>query len=154
LNIRECLSSDIDKITEFTLALHLHESDQQLVPHANFSDNLKKWLESELGSNNSLLLLAEKDQKAAGFVCASSVINDNGFLQQPLKGIIQLLWVEPEYRKRNIAQQLVNTVELCFKESGINYVECSFMVNNSLASHFWTQQGYIVNSVTCRKILG
>ncbi len=153
MNIRECNKSDIATLTQFTLSLHHHENDHQLKPHSDLEINLTRWLNSELDSPNSLLLLAESEGKPAGFICATSVINDNGFLADPIKGLIQLLWVEPAYRRMKLAQKMVTTLEQCFIELGIPYVECNYLKGNSLAESFWQKQNYHVTSVTSRKWL-
>ena len=153
MNIRQCTLADLACITEFTLKLHHHEKNDQLLLHSNFKTNLKHWLESELNNTNSLLLIAEVDGEAIGFIAATSVINDNGFLKEPLKGVVQLLWVEEEYRKKKTAESLLNNVEACFVENGIKYVECSFTNNNNLAKAFWQTHGYSAISTMSRKIL-
>ncbi len=153
MNIRECSPDDLDTIIQYTLALHRHENETDLQPHPNLSDNLKKWLEAEIFSNNSLILIAEIDNKPVGFICAATVINDNGLIAQPLKGVIQLLWIEPAYRKQKLANELVKMVELCLQESGVTYVECSFVEGNSMAKNFWSEQGYQIAALTCRKFL-
>lgn len=153
MNIRECTPDDLDTVTQYTLALHYHENETGIQPHPDLTDNLKRWLEAEIFSNNSLILIAEIDNKPIGFICAATVINDNGLIAQPLKGVIQLLWIEPVYRKKKAAEELVKMVEICLQETGVTYVECSFVEGNSMAKNFWGNQGYQVSSMTCRKFL-
>ncbi len=153
LILRQAKVIDIDIMTDFTLKLHQHEDDGTIEAHLNFHSNLKKWLSAELDNPNALFLIAEYEQCPIGFIGATSVINDNGFLANPLKGVIQLLWISSEYRNKHIANQLVAEVEICFKEVGIGYVECSYTNTNKLANKFWDKQGYKGNSITARKFL-
>ncbi len=67
--------------------------------------------------------------------------------------MINLLWVENEYRRNNIAVQLVTMIEDCFKENAVSVIECSFTKNNNLAEKFWSNQEYEIKSVIARKIL-
>jgi ribosomal protein S18 acetylase RimI-like enzyme len=162
--IREAIEQDIEIILQQTLKLHFHENDEEIPVHPNFEQNLKKWLEFELKNPQSLVLIVEdKLEKKSlpmhtkpisiGFICATSVINDNGFLENPVKGVIQLIWIEEQYRRKKIAEQLIENIERCFKGLGINYVEATYTNKNKLAAEFWNQNLYKPNSITVRKIL-
>jgi ribosomal protein S18 acetylase RimI-like enzyme len=153
LNIRECSQQDLDIVTNYTLSLHQHENEKGIQAHPNLKTNIRKWLQSEIDSTNSLILIAETDGNPIGFVCATTTINDNGFIAQPLKGIIQLLWVEEPNRQKKVAEKLIATIELCLQEAGVSYVECTYVDGNLSAKHFWRNQGYQVTSLTCRKFL-
>ena len=151
--IREASINDLDTITQYAFALHQYEDDREIAPHQGFYLNLKTWLSAELSNPRSLFLMAENGNKPIGFIGATSIINDNGFLANPIKGVIQLLWVESEYRKNHIAKKLVDEIEHCFKEIGIEYVECTYTASNWLAKSFWEKQGYKKNSITARKFI-
>lgn len=151
--LREASESDLDIITQYTIKLHQHEDDNRIKPHQDFIVNLERWLSSELTNPRSLFLIATQDAVPVGFIGATSIINDNGFLASPMKGIIQLIWVEPDYRKQGLAELFVDEIEHCFKELGIEYVECSYTIKNVHAKHFWTKMNYEQNSITARKFM-
>ncbi len=153
LNIRQATEQDLNQIISWTLQLHQHEDDGEIKTSAQFKDKLSQWLKQEINNANSLFLMAETSSKPVGFIGAMSVLNDNGFLEDMLKGLVHLLWIEPEFRQQNIAQQLVSEVEKCFESIGINYVECNYTANNQLAANFWQSQGYLPSSITARKML-
>jgi ribosomal protein S18 acetylase RimI-like enzyme len=155
--IRQASKKDLELITRFTIQLHHHESDNEITSHENFEVNLGKWLALEIENPNSLMLIAdlkssEASNQPIGFISATSVINDNGFLRDPIKGVIQLLWVDKKYRTRKIAYSLVKNIEACFSNLGIKYVECSYTHQNSLAENYWAKCGYKKTSITARKI--
>ncbi len=151
--IREATIDDIDTMTQYTFKLHQHEDDGTVQAHQDFYLNLKNWLSIELDNPRSLFLIAEKDNHPIGFVGATSIINDNGFLASPLKGVIQLLWIEPEYRNNRIAEKLVDEVEHCFREIGVEYVECTYTSSNQQAKIFWGKRGYDESSINARKFI-
>ena len=153
LSIRQANSEDLDLIIQWTMELHYHEDDGEIKTSKNFQKNLAKWLEQELSNANSLCLIADIDDRPVGFIAATSIISDNGFLEDPLKGLIHLLWIEVEFRHKNIAQSLVSEVEHCFKSIGINFVECNYTSNNEQAQSFWAAQEYQPKSITARKRL-
>jgi len=151
--IRQATEEDLALLLKWTILLHSHEDDGEIETHPNFEKNLEKWLSSEITNSNCLCLIAEIDAKPKGFIFANSVINDNGFLAIPIKGIIHLLWVDLDCRKMKIAEKLVAAVEECFKSVGITLAECNYTSNNNLAKSFWESQNYRQSAVTARKLL-
>jgi len=153
LHIRQAQASDINTLVQWTLKLHSHEDDGVLNAHPNFNHNLENWLSTDIESPASLYLLAELNDQLLGFIGAIQVINDNGFLAQTMKGVIQLLWVEPSARQQGVAVKLLTEAENCFRNLGINYVECTFTTHNQQAKDFWQKMKYKNYSISARKIL-
>lgn len=158
INIRQATEDDLAQLVSFTFSIHQQEDDQSIPTHPNFLVNLETWIKKELRNSLSLILIAEtsikKDKRQAiGFIGASTIINDNGFLENPTKGLVSFLWVEQEYRKQQVAQRLLKTIESCFLENSVSLVECSFTVKNNLAKEFWSKAGYDIHSVIARKFI-
>lgn len=151
--IRQASADDLPQVLVWTLALHQHEDDASLPMHPNFSDNLQRWLKLELENPNNLFLIAENQQQPAGFISARTVINDNGFLADPVKGVINLIWVDSQHRNQQIATQLLEQAELCLAAVGVTYIECSYTATNLLARQFWDNKNYFPAAVTARKQL-
>ena len=152
-NIRQAKIDDLDSIVSFTHAIHLQEDDQSIPTHTNFLSNLTTWLTAELNNPLSLFLIVEKDKQPVGFIGATTVINDNGFLENPTKGVINLLWVEESFRRNQLAKKLVTTIENCFLDNSVSVVECSFTKHNQLANDFWCNAGYTIHSLSARKFI-
>ncbi|MDH5434600.1 MAG: GNAT family N-acetyltransferase [Gammaproteobacteria bacterium] len=150
---RQATKDDLSLISKWTYRLYKHEDDKQLKPHPDIKNNLSKWLSAELVNSNSLFVIAEIKGKPKGFIGAACVLNDNEFLMNPMKGVIQLLWLDKSIRHQGIASQLVKQIELCFQDLGISYVECGFTAKNQLAQNFWTRQQYLPCSITARKMI-
>lgn len=153
LNIRQANCQDLDLLVNWTYQLHLHEDDKKLAMHKDFKLNLSKWIQQQIDNPDCLFLIAEVEGNPVGFISGSTIINDNGFLLAPIKGLINLLWVEVEYRKQQIAEKLVLEIEKCFASIGITYIECHYTANNNLAQSFWENKQYLQSSITARKIL-
>ncbi len=153
IQTRQAIVNDLQTIVKFTLKLHQHEDDGNIASHINFKCNLTQWLTNELDDPRTLFLIAEDNREPVGFIGATTIINDNGFLANPIKGVIQLLWIEPEYRKNHLADKLVSDIEQCFKSMGIAYIECTYTASNQEAKSFWSKQAYKENSITARKFI-
>ena len=151
--IRQAKIDDLPLLVEWTLKLHKHEDDGTLQTHPEFHTKITHWITLEIENPASLYLIAESNGNAIGFLGASQVLNDNGFLLEPTKGIIQLLWIEAEWRKSGVADGLVSEVESCFRNIGVRYVECTFTSSNQLAKNFWSKKAYQNFSISARKFL-
>ena len=152
LHLRQASSSDLELLLKYTLELHQYEDDGQLKSNQSFHENLLHWLTNELNNPLSLYLIAEVDKTPVGFIGATTLINDNGFLENPTKGLIQLIWIENAFRKNGIAKKLLSEIEKCFIENGIKYAEAVHTSVNPLAEKFWNQMGYRYHSSIVRKI--
>ncbi len=153
LTFRQASEQDLEQITDWTLKLHHHEDDASLAVNEQFNQHLKQWLSLEIANPNYLFLIAEINQQPIGFIAATSVLNDNGFLRAPIKGVVQLIWVDTEYRQQNIASQLVDEVQKCFESIGITYIECSYTINNNEAQKFWQKKHFQPFSISARKLI-
>jgi len=151
--IRQADKDDLANIVDWTIKLYQHEDDKTISPHKNFKNNLEHWIKQELSNSNSLFLLAEASGEPIGFIFATCVINDNGFLSKPMKGVIQLLWLDEYYRKQKMAKSLLEEMENCLTSIGVEYIECHYTCKNNLAKHFWDKNGYRQTSITAQKIL-
>jgi ribosomal protein S18 acetylase RimI-like enzyme len=151
--IIQATNEHLDLIHQWTLKIHNHEKSSLLKPHHQFSERLLNWLKSEIGNNNTLCLIAYCDKQPLGFILGSIDIINSGFVELNIKGIIKLLWVEPEFRKKQIATRLLNYLEACFKECNIQYIECDYTYTNKEAQSFWKRQGFTPLSISCGKML-
>lgn len=90
---------------------------------------------------------------------------ENGFIKaklakpfvaaSPIKqiGLIEMLWIEPPYRRNGTASALVTAVEDWFTQQGIDYIDLHYMLGNQSAEDFWQQVGYSPYHVRCCKKL-
>jgi ribosomal protein S18 acetylase RimI-like enzyme len=152
LLIRQAIKKDLKDLLHFSHAIHQHEDEQLLTMHPHFLERLKTWLLDMLNNPLALFLIAEYNKSTIGFIGGITHINDNGFLVEPSKGVIHLLWVEKNYRRHHIGQKLLMNMEACFKELGINITECSFTHQNKEAIVFWNKMGYNQHSITAIKV--
>ncbi len=70
------------------------------------------------------------------------------------KGIINHLYVIPEYRNRHIAKELLKMAEQCLEKNHI-YNSYVFVKKNNLAKEFWLKEKYVeqVDFVVLKKKL-
>lgn len=156
--IRTAGSNDLDYVHRAALALDRLErnpdSEFALKTRRDFPDMLQVWLTNLLADPQALALIAENcEGVSVGFILGFVQPQTNPFTVYAQHAIIQLVWVENDFRRHGIAGLLVETMETCFRELGIPYCEIQYTTQNPAAEGFWSARGYRQDHVTCRKFL-
>ncbi len=108
---------------------------------------------SYIERNDAITLIVER---AGGSVaCIAAKIENTSFGPSDVGrvGNIAICWVAPEYRKQNIAKELVANVESWFLDRGIDVVELSYLAQNTLAENAWRNFGYTPFRVFSHKVI-
>ncbi|PIP79932.1 MAG: hypothetical protein COW84_07900 [Gammaproteobacteria bacterium CG22_combo_CG10-13_8_21_14_all_40_8] len=152
-SIREYQSKDFEKVIKGLLAIDETErlSGNSLPKPANFKNDLEKWLQDITNTPSSLIIIAEKSHTYCGFVLGMIEFQPQNITDIAFKGIIQAIWIEPEYRRTGIATLLVNEMMAAFAEHQIPFCDVSYEPNNINALKFWQSLGFIPTQVHTRK---
>ena len=157
LNYRQATQDDLPVVLEWTLALMHHEQidpELELPLKANIKEQLNDWLTNLVTNDNALFIIAEDPQgNARGGILGIIQLAANDFVDVAVYGLIQMVWVNSEYRKQGIASALVRYMEETFKTMDIPYCEIQYSESNIEAEAFWKKSGYARVSQTCRKML-
>ena len=101
----------------------------------NNLDDSKDGIEKFINRNPDTCLVAEEDSRIVGVIMAG---NDGR------RGYIYHTAVNPQYRKKGIAKQLVNKAVTELKLQGINKVALVVFDRNEAGNAFWESQGFQV----------
>lgn len=88
--------------------------------------------------NDSLLVAYEDD--IVGFVMFS--IEDGGYEQDRRRGLIENLFVSPDYRNDGIGSALLEAAESQLREDGVEAITLEVLVQNERAREFYARHGY------------
>lgn len=86
---------------------------------------------------NSVSLIAKLDDKIAGFIIGDVYFDRNGFA-----GHIATIDVTSEYRRKGIAQKLLQELEKIFKEKGVRTSHLEVREGNIAALKLYQKLGY------------
>jgi len=155
---REAGIEDLPLILQWTQDLMVHEaldSSIELPLTDNISELLEDWLKNLITDNNSLIIIAmdQTQQIPLGIIIGYLQLQPNNFTVFDMHGVIQMVWVDKEQRKKGLAMQLVQHMEDTFKNLNISYCEIQYSSSNKEAQGFWCKAGYQVVSQNCRKML-
>ncbi len=157
IQFRESTASDLDILTDWTMQLMQHEAiDEKLeLPlKEDVRDRISNWLGTLIESDSALFIIAEDESKQPiGCVLGLLQLVPNDFIEVQVHGLIQMIWVDPTYRRKGVAEALLNHMESTYKNLDIPYCEISYSMTNLEAESFWQKHGYSPVSVTCRKFL-
>jgi ribosomal protein S18 acetylase RimI-like enzyme len=155
INIRDAQKFEIPKIVSWSVAMAHHEHEHN--PHTfvgfktNFEDTLNTWLTSMLSAPHALINIASVDKTPAGFSLGLLVQANNPFCKYPFHGVIQLVWVERQYRRLGIAQKLIEQQESFLRGLQVPYIEIQYSHQNPEGESFWKKMGYLGALHTYRK---
>lgn len=159
-SFREATIDDLPLILKWTEQLMEHERlDDNIELQLNNKINslLEEWLKNLISDNNTLIIVASEEAKdrdiPAGLIIGYLQLQPNNFTQYEFHGVIQMVWVEKQYRNSGLATQLLDYIEAIFKDMAIPYCEIQYSDSNSEAEAFWMKSGYQKVSHSCRKIL-
>ncbi|PCJ50657.1 MAG: hypothetical protein COA74_02465 [Gammaproteobacteria bacterium] len=154
---REATLDDLPLIFKWTKALMEHESldaKLELPLTNNISELLEDWLRNLISDKNSLIIITTQstETKPLGLIIGYLQVQPNNFTVFEMHGVIQMVWVDQEYRRKGLARLLVNHMEDTFQNLKVPYCEIQYSSSNVEAKAFWKKAGYEVTSVTCRKL--
>ncbi|MEO0600261.1 MAG: GNAT family N-acetyltransferase [Myxococcota bacterium] len=91
--------------------------------------------------------VAEHDGQIVGMVSGEPLVV-HAVMDQPPTAAITDLWVQPPFRRRGIARQLVETFREAATKAGYLRVELSTLARDEQALAFWRAMGFVDLRVT------
>jgi ribosomal protein S18 acetylase RimI-like enzyme len=157
MSYRQATQDDLDILLAWTLRLMEHERVEEsleLPLKQDVSEQVSTWLSNLIENDNALIIIAD-DQggKPLGGILGLVQLAANDFVDITVYGLIQMVWVDKDYRGQGIASSLVTYMEDTFKSLNIPYCEIQYSASNNEAKAFWVKTGYSTVSHTCRKFL-
>ena len=93
----------------------------------------RQWMEKELKSAQAIFLVAVSDKRIVGVILGT---------HDGRKGWINRLAVAKEFRRQNVASELVTAAETRLNELGIEVIACLIEPENSISKSFFSKLGY------------
>ncbi len=125
----------IKKVTleDYDAIFDLWNSTDQSRRALNPVDDSREGIERYLKRNPNTCFAAVMDGKIIGVILTG---------HDGRRGLIHHMCVHPDYRRRGIAGQLVETAEKALMEEGIHKIFGLVFKDNDAANVFWEQRGY------------
>jgi ribosomal protein S18 acetylase RimI-like enzyme len=96
-----------------------------------------------IGNAEAQLFVALHNERIAGYIQLRTMTRPPVFRLRT-KGMVNGLYVDPQFRKNDVGRQLVQAAMEWFK--GVDYVELQVVHGNNMASEFWKKVGFEPNA--------
>jgi GNAT superfamily N-acetyltransferase len=153
--IRKAKLKEINEISE--LFSKISKYHQKLNPKIfdlkkDLGPKYKKHVTNSIHSKNSLLLVAEENNKIVGMCLADLGSRPPVFKVRKI-GNLSDAYVLPAYRKKGISKAFLEESFKWFKSKGIKRVEAGVYFDNKVARETWKKQGFIDSKATIVKFI-
>lgn len=129
----------------------LADGQRQYGSHVRGTDNRSQIRESILRHIASDRLLAARVDQLCGFVMFA--IERGDYEQDVTRGIIENLYVKPDYRNEQVGATLLEAAEAELRSLGVDTIMLSVMADNEDARRFYRRHGYDAHRVEMEKVL-
>ena len=106
----------------------------------------EKWLTRLLHKERSVLLVAEDEEKLVAFLAATVEPEISIYSLQEF-AFIHDIWVEPEYRRKGIAPQIIKLAVERFQEMRIKQIRLDTVAANESARQLFKSCGFRVSTI-------
>ncbi|PSP33774.1 GNAT family N-acetyltransferase [Halobacteriales archaeon QH_10_67_22] len=94
-------------------------------------------------------LFVARDDGVVGFVTFG--VEENSYGTDVVKGVVENLYVRPDYRNRGLGSDLLSTAERHLRDRGADVVSLQTMADNEAARRFYRRHGYGPHRVELEK---
>jgi len=112
----------------------------------NPAEMYRNWLVSRASDPRSVFLVAQREDRLAGFLVAT-IEKEIPIYRIREFGFIHDLWVEPEYRNEGIARQMVMLTVERFREIGVEQIRLDTATANDAARELFKRCAFRVSTM-------
>ncbi|MGB0466552.1 MAG: GNAT family N-acetyltransferase [Pontibacterium sp.] len=152
IQLRHAREEEIDQIYQLWQKL---DTNSSLKPFGgdgpDKADRTHALIRHSVLSDNAIALVALTNGKLIGTV--SAYLYDKPAVQLPRIAVLYCLWIEPQYRHRGLAHQLVYQARLDMQALGAQSLQVAWDSDNKIAQTFWKKEGFDAYEVIAGKTL-
>jgi len=143
MNVRLIEQEDIQVVRAMFLELYRHLNQLGFQYLLN-EDYLDEYLDFQLNSRLSRILVGEKDGVVVGFVGISALAVNRKFISPAGKhyGLISEVFVLDDYRGKGLSKELIQAAEKFFLSLGITFVIIEALKENYDAKNLYEKLGF------------
>lgn len=129
--------------------LSLAAGQRRFESHILVSENRTRIRESICNHIATDRLFVARDDSIRGFVMFT--IEVGGYEQDVTRGLVENLFVEPEYRNEGVGSRLLDRAERELHQQGAEVVTLEVMAANESGRRFYRHHGYAPHRLTLEK---
>lgn len=147
IEIYECEVEDVDDSVKelwLCLAREMFEIERLIVPSEANGDRWVEFVREGLASGRNFLLVAKNDSRIVGFAYAG-IVRHNFEKISKIIGVIDDVYVLPEFRGKGIGKKLVVECLNKMKVVGVKVVGLQVLTENRAAIKLYEKLGFKTN---------
>lgn len=150
LIIRKAKIDDIDILNNLFQKLLEYERE-------NYDDNIKdnlnitSYFNERINANDNIVLVAQLDNEIVGYIY--SIIDSDNKVTKNIEAKIDSLYVNSEYRNKNIGTKLIEEMITILKEKNVKYIFIENLKENDTAKYLYEKLGFKIFREDRRKEL-
>lgn len=109
-------------------------------------------LAKNLRQSNTVFIIAKENGKVIGFAGAEIKKNESD-IKARKQGHLFSVYVRPQFRRRGVAEKMLNEIMKWFKEKKIDYLTLERWDHNKIAASLYRKLGYRDRLVSMVKIM-
>jgi ribosomal protein S18 acetylase RimI-like enzyme len=141
--IRRAVANDLEAIgclwQEF-MDFH-RERDSHFTRATDGHERFKKFISGHIASDNSCVLVAEKEGSVVGY-CLAILAKYPPVFDKRDHGVVFDLAVTERYRRSGVGEKMYHTVQSWFSGRGVHRIELRVAVTNETSTAFWRKMGF------------
>jgi len=140
--IREAREDDLDQAADLIVRMKKlnGEFDPLLKVVEDAKERAERYLRESIKTSGHLVLVATKGAKVLGVL--RSILDDRLFYQPSKEGRITDFYILPEWRRRNLGDDMLQKATEKLKSMGAEMIVADFPARNEIASRFYTKRGF------------
>ncbi|GAB2190354.1 GNAT family N-acetyltransferase [Sessilibacter sp. MAH2] len=147
--LRKATLDDSEVLKSLWHKLDVSLPETPFIANMDYRQEFHEALAEQIESNKATLtLVAAVNELIVGCVCGY-VYEKPEAINTPV-GLIHNLWVEPEYRRKGVATQLVQSIEADLINSGAKSFQVAWRHTDD-ARRFWQKMGFIAYEAVSAK---
>jgi ribosomal protein S18 acetylase RimI-like enzyme len=140
--IRKASKSDSSEIADLFVRLKRlnGEFDPLFVVVTDAKERAEEYINSTIGSKQTLLLAALKEEKVVGALRAE--LRERLFYEPGAEGYITEMYILPEYRRGDVGAELLERAMVELKSMGAEIIVADFPSRNEIAAQFYSKRDF------------
>jgi len=150
---------NIEQVNNKDDALECNEFLEKLIQsEKSYNENIKpeyrvkNWFEKIFNEENNAIFVAKENEKIIGYIYIQIISTDDGPMINK-EALLDGLYVEPEYRGKGVAKDLISKAEIWAKNNNVKYLYINVLEENAAALNLYKKLNYNNFELKLKKIL-
>ena len=142
MQIRKAKKEDLESVSDLIVRTKRlnNEFDPLFAVVSDAKSRAEKYIESTIGAQDRLLLVAVEASKVVGMIRAE--MRERIFYEPHHEGFITDFYILPEHRRKALGHEVLQQASAELKKMGAQIIVADVPARNEIANNFYTKRGF------------